>query len=456
MKKLPALLILFSCSFSTAQQNGAIIKFPYNPAEHFLFNIQADTIQGTWTHIASINKHLFGVTSYYRGNNKVFVCGGADSSSNPVPYCYFYNIASNNYQSRDTLPSGEGRYLGKLVRVKDSLYLVGSVGSNFNIPDGKLYRYNPAADKWVTKSPVPAPLVQEMAVCVWNDSLIIGIGGSTNGFGGGTNTIKVYNPSADIWRVLTNSNNNFPVNISASQAECIDSTIIVIGGYSSVIYNKVFRGSISNNDIESLTWVEDTVYTPFGTGVYRVGSSQFGNYMLFGPALGSDSCFNQIWGYDVISNKWTRFLPNSLDVSAIRSVSLKVQSDSVFLFMFGGVKKDTDFYPINSSEKFAFGNPLIGITQNGNSIPVNYKLYQNYPNPFNPGTQIRFDVMNEGLVKIRVYDITGREASVLLNEIKSPGTYSISFNAGSLSSGVYFYTMEAEGYFEAKKMVLIK
>ena len=453
MKKLTVLLILLSCTFSTAQQNDAIIRFPYIQSEHFLFNIQADTIQGTWTHIASIQRRLYGVTCYYRGNNQVFICGGADSSGYPVPYCYYYNIASNNYQSRDTLPSGEGRYLGKLVRVKDSLYLVGSVGSNFNIPDGKLYKYNPAADKWVTKSPVPAPLVHEMAVCVWNDSLIIAIGGSTNGFGGGTNTVKVYDPSTDTWRVLTNT---FPVYISASQAECIDSTIIVMGGYSSVIYNKIFRGNIPNNDVENLTWFEDTVYTPFGTGVYRVGSSQFGNYMLFGPALGSDSCLNQIWGFDAISNKWTRFLPNSLDVSAIRSVALKVQSDSISIFMFGGVEKDTDFYPTNSCEKFTFGNPLIGITQNGNSVPVNYGLYQNYPNPFNPNTQIKFDVLYGGLVKIKVYDITGREAAVLLNEIKSPGSYSISFNAGSLSSGIYFYTMEAEGYFEAKKMVLIK
>ena len=455
MKILTALLILLSCAFSTAQQNGAV-RFPYNTPEHFMFNIQADTVQGTWTRIAPIQRNLFGVTSYYWGNNKVFICGGADSSGYPVPYCYFYNITANNYQSKDTLPSGEGRYLGKLVRVKNYLYLVGSVGSNFNIPDGKLFRYNPATDKWTERAPVPTPLVHEMAVCVWKDSLIIGIGGSTNGFSGATNTVKVYDPATDTWRVLANTNNNFPVNISASQAECIDTTIVVMGGYSSVVYNKVYIGYIYNNDIENLAWPVDSLYTPFGTGVYRVGSSQFGNYMLFGPALASDSCYNQVWGFDVISNKWIRFLPNSMDVASIRSVALKVQSDSVSLFMFGGVEKDTDFYPINSCEKFAFGNPLIGITQNGNSVPINYRLYQNYPNPFNPGTQIRFDVMNESLVKIRIYDITGREKAVLLNEIKSPGSYSISFNAGSLSSGIYFYTMEAEGYFAAKKMVLIK
>jgi hypothetical protein len=451
MKKLPALLILLSCTFSIAQQNGAIIKFPDNHSGHFLFNIQADTLYGNWLRIAPIQRQLFGVTSYYWGNNRVFICGGADSSDVPVPYCYYYNINTNSYESRDTLP--EGRYLGKLVRVKDSLYLVGSVGSNFNIPDGKLYKYNPAADKWITKSPVPAPLVQEMAVCVWKDSLIIGIGGSTNGFGGATNTVKVYDPATDIWRVLTNI---VPVNISASQAECIDNTIIVMGGYSSVIYNKIFKGNISDNDIESLALEEDTLYTPFGTGVYRVGSSQFGKYMLFGPALGSDTCINQIWGFNTVDNTWIRFVPNSLDIAAIRSLALKETPDSVYLYVFGGITWDSSVHFISKSERFAFGNPLIGIAQNGNIVPVSFRLYQNYPNPFNPVTAIRYDVIKAGQVTIKVYDITGREVEVLINEIKTPGSYNVWFNASSLSSGIYFYTMQTEDYFESKKMVLLK
>jgi hypothetical protein len=455
MKKYTALFFILTYSVCFSQPDGVIFKNPDGYAEHFLFNIQSDTLYGNWSHITHIQQPLFGVTSYYWGNSRVFICGGADSSGVPVPYCYFYNITTNSYEPKDTLP--EGRYLGKLVRVKDSLYLVGSVGSNFNIPDGKLFRYNPFNNKWLEKAPVPAPFLEEMAVCVWKDSLIIAIGGSNNGFGGAVNTVQVYNPSTNVWRVLANTNNYFLINISAAQAECIDSSIVVIGGYSSVIYNTVYRGLIENDDIESLRWwLPDSLYTPFGTGVYRVGSTQFGNYMLFGPALASSSCINELWGFNIVDSTWIRFLPNSLDVAAIRPVALRITSDSVFLFTFGGIKWDSIYYPINSCEKFSFKNPLIGIAQNGYTVPSVFKLYQNYPNPFNPGTVIRFDVFKAGKVIIKVYDITGRELEILMNETKTPGSYSVRFNAASLSSGIYFYTMKADDYFESKKMVLIK
>jgi hypothetical protein len=451
MKKYALLVFIISCRLCISQPEGLVIKIPDNTAGHFLFNIQADTIQGTWSHIAQIQRPLSGIASYYWGNNKVFICGGIDSSGVLAPYSYYYNIASNSYEPKDTLPAG--RYLGKLVRVKDSLYLVGSIGANFNIPDGKLYKYNPSANLWTQKTTMSPPLLHEMAVCVWHDSLIVSVGGSTNGFSGATNIVQVYDPSTDTWRVLPNY---FLVNISAAQAECIDSTIIVMGGYNSVIYNTVYRGHVEGNSIESLSWVEDSVYTPFGAGVYRIGSTQFGKYMLFGPALGSNSCINQIWGYNSVDNTWIRFLPNSLDTAAIRSLALKVTSDSVYLYTFGGITWDSSIQFIRRSERFAFGNPLIGITQNGNKVPASFRLYQNYPNPFNPTTIIKFDLFKTGNVTVKVYDITGKEIQVLVNEIKAPGSYSIRFNAAGLSSGIYFYTMKAEEYFESKKMVLIK
>jgi N-acetylneuraminic acid mutarotase len=96
---------------------------------------------------------LFGISTYYLESiNKVFICGGIDSTDNPKTECYMYNPVTNGYESRDTLPTG--RAYGKLVKVKDSLYLVGSV-HNFNIPDGALYKYDPAANLWRYKASVP-------------------------------------------------------------------------------------------------------------------------------------------------------------------------------------------------------------------------------------------------------------------------------------------------------------
>jgi len=92
-----------------------------------------------------------------------------------------------------------------------------------------------------------------------------------------------------------------------------------------------------------------------------------------------------------------------------------------------------------------------------NQIPAAYKLYQNYPNPFNPSTNISFDIPKAGNVRLIVYDMIGREAARLVNnEFRQAGNYVFDFNASNLSSGIYFYRLETEGFNESKKMMLIK
>ena len=98
--------------------------------------------------------------------------------------------------------------------------------------------------------------------------------------------------------------------------------------------------------------------------------------------------------------------------------------------------------------------------QLNDNVPTAYSLEQNYPNPFNPSTVIRYAIPQDGLVTLKVYDITGREVTTLVNEQKSAGTYEARFdakeNGKSLASGVYFYRVQAGSFSEAKKMVLLK
>jgi tetratricopeptide (TPR) repeat protein len=93
---------------------------------------------------------------------------------------------------------------------------------------------------------------------------------------------------------------------------------------------------------------------------------------------------------------------------------------------------------------------------NTNSLPVRYELSQNYPNPFNPVTKINFAIQKQGLVTLKVYDMLGREVASLVNEFKQAGYYSLDFNASGLSSGIYFYRLQANDFTDIKKMVLIK
>ncbi len=90
------------------------------------------------------------------------------------------------------------------------------------------------------------------------------------------------------------------------------------------------------------------------------------------------------------------------------------------------------------------------------AIPTEYALKQNYPNPFNPTTMIKFAIPEASQVKLAIYDVTGREVGLLVNEQMAAGTYSVDWNAVNLSTGIYFYRIEAGSFVNVKKMILIK
>lgn len=99
-------------------------------------------------------------------------------------------------------------------------------------------------------------------------------------------------------------------------------------------------------------------------------------------------------------------------------------------------------------------NP-IGITQIS-TIVKDFNLGQNYPNPFNPNTKINFSTPKSGYVSLIVYDILGKEVKALVNETLTVGEYEVDFEAGGLTSGIYYYILNADSYRSVKKMILIK
>lgn len=99
---------------------------------------------------------------------------------------------------------------------------------------------------------------------------------------------------------------------------------------------------------------------------------------------------------------------------------------------------------------------LTGISAVSNELPEGFSLQQNYPNPFNPSTKIKFSIANATFVKMAVYDVTGKEVEILVNENLSAGTFEVDFNASGLTSGVYFCKITAGEFTDVKKMMLTK
>ena len=105
-----------------------------------------------------------------------------------------------------------------------------------------------------------------------------------------------------------------------------------------------------------------------------------------------------------------------------------------------------------------FTDNLSATSISGNSeiVPDAFKLSQNYPNPFNPVTKINFGLPSTEFVKLTVFDITGRVVDVLVNQSLDAGSYEFTFDATNLTSGMYFYRLDAGAFSETKKMMLIK
>lgn len=100
------------------------------------------------------------------------------------------------------------------------------------------------------------------------------------------------------------------------------------------------------------------------------------------------------------------------------------------------------------------GDDPTGISNN--EIPRIFELSQNYPNPFNPVTTINYRIAKSGTVRLTVFDVNGKQVSLLISRFHKPGKYSIEFDGSSFASGVYFYRLETVEYADVKKMILIK
>ncbi len=85
-----------------------------------------------------------------------------------------------------------------------------------------------------------------------------------------------------------------------------------------------------------------------------------------------------------------------------------------------------------------------------------YELHENWPNPFNPTTIITYDLKETGVVSLRVFDVLGREVAILATGHQNAGRHTVTFDGSPLSSGIYFYRLDAGGFTDTKKMVLMK
>ena len=121
-----------------------------------------------------------------------------------------------------------------------------------------------------------------------------------------------------------------------------------------------------------------------------------------------------------------------------------------------GIAYDYQISDVDIAGRETFYEQIVSATPGRDAVPTEFALYPNYPNPFNPVTTIRYDVKETGLVSLKIFDLLGREVTTLTHEEHSAGAYSMTWDAAGMPSGIYLARMEAEGFAQVRKLLLVK
>ncbi|NLA22085.1 MAG: T9SS type A sorting domain-containing protein [Candidatus Marinimicrobia bacterium] len=115
-----------------------------------------------------------------------------------------------------------------------------------------------------------------------------------------------------------------------------------------------------------------------------------------------------------------------------------------------------ELFRLQSFQFITNSKPTATNSRPENNLPRRFYLEQNYPNPFNPVTRIKYSVPKTSYLTIKVYDVMGREVATVFDGVQQAGNYTAILDGSNLTSGIYFYKMETNGFVETKKLVLLK
>jgi hypothetical protein len=147
--------------------------------------------------------------------------------------------------------------------------------------------------------------------------------------------------------------------------------------------------------------------------------------------------------------------PGQWDANLVEASNAILIGDSLYMW-YDGCRFPTSTYPWVIGRAASYYDPISGLDFISENQPTDFTLYQNYPNPFNPTTVISFQFSVGSSVKLTVYNITGEEVANLLSASLLSGFHSVEWDASNVASGVYLYRLEADGFVETRKMVLMK
>jgi len=284
-----------------------------------------------------------------------------------------------------------------------------------------------------------------------NGNIIVTGESNFNNSGYDYNTIK-YNQNGDLlWASGYNGTGNGD-DLGVSVKTDDQNNIYVTGSSNGVGTNEDYV-TLKYNSAGTQQWLQRLNGSGNGRDVPKSMVIGIDNSLyITGTSLNSGNFDYASVKYDTSGvEKWVRtYNGNGSGLDAATSIAINNQEFVVVTGLsYGGSGTSYDYASVKYSQS-------TGIQNISNEIPGEFMLHQNYPNPFNPTTNIKFDILKAGNVKMTITDISGRVISEPINSKMTPGSYVMDFNANELSSGIYFYTLLSNDFRITKKMTVLK
>jgi hypothetical protein len=390
----------------------------------------------------------------FRNNIATTVLGGAFGGGMVVEHTGAVTISDNLFEgnvavSADTTGHGGGLWIG-------DAYLPGTTApARKLIVRNRFLRNRTQCPRWVSGGGIE--LDGTLATIAQNE-ISENTATGTNGHGGG---IWAYRSSCRVENNIIMRNRapggggvqfySPPMPFRGTDQTIVNNTIVdndatsggglsIIGGANVVSLNNILWADTAQNGKE--------IYVNGGTAIvhhcsiqggWPSGTGNIGGDPLFGPG---DSLLNLTAGSPCIG-KGT----DSLQIASVWYHAPTIDYDGHSRPRPIGTHPD-----IGAQEE---QNVIVSVDQRDQS-PVSYQLQQNYPNPFNPSTTIKYQLPKSSAVRLSVFDMLGREVAVLVNERREAGVYEVRFEGSALSSGVYFYRLQAGDFIQSKKLMILK
>jgi N-acetylneuraminic acid mutarotase len=356
------------------------------------------------------------------------------------------------------------------------------VGGDFTEAGGvsarSVARFNPATNSWSAlgtganngvsgdETPLSGPSVSALAV---DGQGRVYVGGQFTRAGEvSANRVARFDPQANSWSALgTGANNGIsgdaaPFSGPSVSALAVDGQGRVYVGGRFTRAGEVSANNVARFDPQANSW------SALGTGANNGVSGSVNALAVDGQGLvyvGGDFTeaggvsANNVARFDPQANSWSALGTGANNgVGGITSTIL-VGVNTFAVDRQGRVYVGGNFTTagdVASAYIARWNSAASRIEQISADVPKTFLLEQNYPNPFNPSTTIRYQLPVASEVKLEVYDVLGKKIATLVNERQSAGSYQVVWNASGLSSGTYFYRLQAGTFVETKKMIMVK